>query len=167
MKKILILLAILCLTHYTQAQTAEQNRMAYYLAHKDSISQEFIRRIFQVKNKDGEMLETFGKRQLRNQYNDYFFSGKNGKPDVEKLKIFVQTSKFSRISSRVKKQFLKDKYFRKSFISTWHNSHAVINEIVCSKKEYQYLVEKALDSKNLYFTHLMYPSIMEFFQVAW
>jgi hypothetical protein len=167
MKKILILLAILYLADYTQAQTAEQNRMAYYLAHRDSIASTFIRLMFQVKNEDGETLEAFAKRRLGKKYDELVDIAKDGKLDYDKAEKLFKSVKFLRLVLGVNKQFFKDKYFRKSFARTWNNSHAVINELVCTEKEYKYTVEHTLENNKLYFTLIVFPFLLETFQLDW
>jgi hypothetical protein len=168
MKKILILLAsLLCLTHNTQAQTTEQYRMAYYFAHKDSIASTYIRLMFQAKNEDGEMLETFAKRRLGKKYDELVNLTKDEKLDYDKAEKLIKSVKFIRLILGVNKQFFKDKRFRKSFARTWNNSHAVINELVCTKKEYKYMVEHTLADSKLYFTLIVFPFLLESFQVDW
>ena len=165
MKKILILITLLCLIHKTQAQTTEQIRMAYYLIHKDSICPIFVKLIFQAKNKNGEILEEFAKRKLGKKYDEYFILVESKEPDMEKLKTLIQSPKFLRLLLGVNKQFFKDKYFRRSFTRTWNHTHSILNEIVCTRKEYELLFDKTLENNKYYFTLLMYPFIMQSFNI--
>jgi hypothetical protein len=168
MKKILIILAsLLCLTHNTQAQTAEQYRIAYYLAHKDSITSTFIRLMFQAKNEDGETLEAFAKRKLGKKYEEFATLAQSEKLDHDKMEKLFKSPKFLRLIFGLYRQFFKDTHFRKSFARTWNNSHAVINELVCTKKEYKYKVEHTLADSKLYFTLIVFPFLLDSFQVDW
>lgn len=164
MKKILVI-ALICFVHNTYAQNTEQMRMAYYLNHKDSISALFIRLIFQAKNEDGEMLEGFAKRKLGKKYDEYFQLNSKNELDIDKIKSLIKKPKFYNLVIQVNRDFFKDKNFRKTFIRTWNNTHSIINELVCTKKEYDKLVENTLIKSELYFTLLVSPLIKMSFDI--
>lgn len=156
MKKILII-TLLCIAYNSQAQDAEQFRMAYFLSHRDSISSLYIRLIFQVKNEDGETLEAFAKRKLGKRYEEHFMMTDKNQLDMVKIESLIKSPKFIVLLFKVKRAFFKEEKFRKSFIRNWNNTHTIINELVCTKKEYDKMVETTLISHKLYFTFLLFP----------
>ena len=142
-------------------------RTAYYLANKDSLMPAYALMIFQAKNKDGDMIESYAKKKLGKKYEDYFLSGKDSTPNEDKLRSLAKSPKFISLVLKVNNRFLKNDYYRKNFIRYWNNSHNIFNEIICSKKEYKQLVEKTLEDNKFYFTLIMFPFILQSFKIDW
>jgi hypothetical protein len=165
MKIILVSLILITMSNCMAAQNQEQLRMGYMLLNRDSISQIYMKFVFNVKNSEGETLEMYAKRKLGDKYDIYLPPQKWDIPDTEQLQAFMRSSKFKSIIKEVNKTFFKDRKYRTNFIRTWNNTHLILDEIVCSHKEYMELIEKTLMTNRLYFTLTILPQILNAFNI--
>jgi hypothetical protein len=165
MKIILVSLILIIMSNCMAAQNQEQLRMGYMLLNRDSISQIYMKFVFNVKNSEGETLEMYAKRKLGDKYDIYLPPQKWDIPDTEQLQAFMRSSKSKSMIKEVNKTFFKDRKYRTNFIRTWNNTHLILDEIVCSHKEYMELIEKTLMTNRLYFTLTILPQILNAFNI--
>ncbi len=164
MKKILILLFLATLINGIKAQqnpSINSTMIGYYLVHKDSICPILMANIFKIKNTKGETIEELAKRKLKKKYYEIFQPTDVQKLDMSKLDALGKSGKFMALMMDVKSEFIDDKKFKKQFIATWNNSHIVFNEVVCTKDEYNKLIDKSIEQSRMVFSFLMLPLIAE------
>ncbi len=163
----ILILPLLFIVHTTYSQTVQQWHVANCLVNKDSMMPLMVLLIFKTKNDKGETLETFAQKKLGSQYVEYFIFDEKVEPDIYKYEDLMKNKKFLKFMSQVRTEFFRNERYRKSFIRIWNNNHLVINEVVCTKKEYEDLLVKTLFKKKLTFTLLMLPLIFREFNIPW
>lgn len=164
MKNILILSFLLSSFQNIQAQNMSPVQTAFYLTKKDSIMPIYILSIFKTKNKKGEILEDFAKKELGEKYDEIFGKGKESFT-MDNLEKWAGNNKIYRLILKIDKRFLKDKHYRQYFIRNWNNGHSILNEVVCTEKEYYDLLTSTLISNKYMFSMLMLPLISARFKL--
>jgi hypothetical protein len=153
---------MLLLSMTLKAQTFTSEQAVYYALNQDSLIKEYARYIFMVKNSKGESLESFGKKKMGKDYDKFLvpmFDTARRK-DMSIFKLFVMSFRFKKLVEQVKKEFVEDKIYRNKLDRTWYHAHLIINEFICTKKDYNSFLESVLEKDKLYFTAFMLPVVM-------
>jgi hypothetical protein len=115
------------------------------------------------KNGKGETLESFGKKTMGKNYDKLLVPlfDTTRKKDLSLLKAFAFSMLFKKLKSQVQKEFADDMQYKKQLNKTWLNARSVLNELICTKKEYEKCLYDVMERDKLYFTFLMLPLVVD------
>jgi hypothetical protein len=163
MIKLILSVNLLLITTHLKAQTITTERAVYLALNRDSMITLYSRLIFTVKNGKGETLESFGKKTMGKNYDKLLvpmFDTARQK-DLSLLKAFAFSMRFKKLKNQVQKEFADDMQYKKQLNKTWFNARSVLNELICTKKEYEKCLYDVLERDKLYFTFLMLPLVVD------